>query len=402
MHLVSGRHLLGTVREAQDILLGQGADASGHPTIEASWGEVRIESSENRESPSGRNAESDLFGTASFHETGKRNASFQANVKIETDGNDVELGKPPRSWDSANTSAKNGANPCVSDFQNAGQHPRQVNGTENGTRDRNGTFGGWANASEESSRGESARSLGEERRSEQRAFATLELTQHGNVLAVAIREWVPLGESGVGMDNRRRGVEEAECIDCISIYAVNRWDDSDEEKDGLGGERRERDREPDAPEEDQESCMGQGGRDRTRNGSGCGSRGGNRNGNGIGEGNGNGRGTGDGNGNGKEGGEKVGERGSESNGWAEDIENLGMRYKRPRLLARIFGLKEEGASIDVFHEGDVKTHTLLQYRTPLVSILPCSPLFALLPSFHLFPCFLSGFTRTLCRSAKIE
>jgi hypothetical protein len=366
MHLVSGRHLLGTVREAQDISLGQGADAFERPTIEAGRGTVRIEArSESRENPtcSGRNAESDWFGNAPLHEKGSREANSRASVNSETDGN-VELRKPSHSRNGAKASARDGTEPSVS---NAGQHPEEANGTENGTRDRNGISGRWANASEDRSRGESARNLGED---EQRAFATLELTQHGDVLAVATREWVPLEDSGNGMENGRRDVEERECIDCISIYAVNRWDDSDEESDGLWGERRERDRKSAAPEEeDQESCMRKSGRDRTAKGSGSRSRGGNRNGNDcrFGEGE-NGNGVENENGNGR--GEKVGEWGSESNGWAEDIENLGMRYKRPRLLARIFGLKEEGASIDVFHEGHVKTHTLLQYRTPLVSILP--------------------------------
>jgi hypothetical protein len=395
MHLVSGRHLLGTVREAQDILLGQGANASRRPTIETSRGTVRLgASSESRESPTGssRNAESDRFGRAHRHEKGSSEANSRASAKSETDGNDVELGNPSRSRNGAKASARDGAEPSVSDFQNAGQHLEQANGTENGTRDRNGSFGGWTNASEEGSKGESARSLREDGRSGQKAFVTLELTQHGDVLAVATREWVPLGESGNGMENGRRGVEEAECIDCISIYAVNWCDDSDEERDGLWEGRRDRDRESDAWEEDQESCMGKGERDRTGNGS--------RSGNG--EGSGSRRGIGDGNGNGLEGGEKISERDSGRNGWAEDIENLAMRYKRPRLLARIFGLKEKGASIDVFHEGDVKTHTLLQYRTPLVSVILFPPVFAHLPSFLLFPCFQFRFSRTLCRSAKLN
>lgn len=408
MHLVSGRQLLGTVREARDILLGH--DVYGRPTAaleaaEADEGTERIGAiyepgfsesglGDGEESSRLRAGLAGDFGTrVEADDGGRARQNRSENEEGKSFGRSVPSGSGEAAQDAGSSESeqassedarsRDGPNASGQDVQSADDRPRssaQTSGTESQTDGETG----WRSG-ERSNYISSEKAVDGREESGDDFFATLELTQHEEVVGVATREWVPLAENGSrsGTATREEAGEDPERIDCISIYAVNRGEsvneqNGEEAKSGCGGldwenteqsgskrgtEKGTEDR--DAPEsssgratqsgtesasrqgnnsqtglenENRHNRAAHGNHDEKRSGSGSGHRNGNGNGNGV-------------------------------DGWAGDIEKLGMRYRQPQLLARIFGLRDGRPSTDVFREGVEKTHTLLQHRTPLVGNL---------------------------------
>ncbi|GAQ80836.1 hypothetical protein KFL_000640020 [Klebsormidium nitens] len=432
MHIVSGRQLLGTVREARDVLLGHGVNGRPKAVLEAGESKERIGAGyelgaseiglgegENRscrpvagtagESKNRVEAESGVrkswggsekgdgnfkgFRARDFDGGLDPNAVHESRAEAGCSVSKRASGEEARSPDDSDAS-RNAAQSSADYRPRTGAQTREMeSGTESGTEDRARVKTGEGRSHEFSERNVDRRDSGDE------VFATLELTQHGEVVGVATREWVPLTEIGSrsGTAIGEATGEEVERIDCISIYAVNRGvsafaqNDDEERKGPEDWDRRDAEEREKSTwkyetesssglerESGSESCDAAGSRSgrATENGTDSASRRGNglktecgnenvydrgeaangidnetRNGSASGSGSGFRNGTGD---------------GHREDGWAEDIERLEMRYRKPRLLARIFGLRDGRPSTDVFREGGEKTHMLLQHRTPLV------------------------------------
>ena len=395
MHLVSGRQLLGTVREARDILLDRGVNGPSGRVLEAGTDVRRSIALGEREGEGKtertRKLEGDRNGRVEMTDRWERRKEAGSS---ETEQAGEQFQNVSDNCDASGKVSRSMGGSPRDDTQRSGSEGGLGKRTENGSGDRS-----WEKPdfSREGSHNERPRDGNESRGNERALFATLELTQRGEVVGVAMREWVPLTESGTGSETA--GDEgSSERIDCVSIYAVNReessgpqsWDgresafrdwkrgDIEGEFSAQTAERNDGSafRRESGPETDRRDDSGSGnridyeggkeyenvhrkGRGHPPESTGTAEK---ENGNG----NGNGKVAGDSHGTDRWAESGTGTEGFEGDGWAEDVERLGMRYRQPRLLARIFGLRDGRPSTDVFREGGAKTHMLLQHRTPLV------------------------------------